>query len=204
MTATDQTTPANVQAARESFNGRGLTESQFREAWSIAGIIHSEIKTSGSFREKLTDYAHAFARGERFDALRGEASLRDVYSGRYDQSMNQTREALMAVEKALPEAATAKALTAAENVATLIQEGPTRPFYQAYDAASVTLAQDLGITQKGAKTLMNDAFQASQGRDLYEHGKEIEEAYHKPVREAEIAAYKAEKLQSQSQSQSMG
>jgi hypothetical protein len=196
--------PANVQAARDSFNGRGLTESQFREAWNIAGIVHSEIKTSGSFRDKLTDYAHAFARGERFDALRGEATLRDVYAGRYDQSMNQTREALIANEKALSTAAKNRALTAAENVAILIQEGPTRPFYQAYDASSVTLAQELNITQNAAKSLMKDAFQTTYGRDLYEHGKEIEEAYHKPVREAEIAAYKAEKLQNQSQSQSMG
>ncbi|MDJ0630571.1 MAG: hypothetical protein QNJ44_20105 [Rhodobacter sp.] len=51
---------------------------------------------------------------------------------------------------------------------------------------------------------MKDAYQAKHGKDLYEAGKEVEEAYHKPVREAEIAARKAEKLQTHNRTQSMG
>ncbi|WP_299587651.1 hypothetical protein [uncultured Tateyamaria sp.] len=199
MNDTPQTTTDNVQAARDSFSGRGLTDAQFREAWAIAGILHNTIHHTGSFREKLTDYAHVLARSEKFDALRGEAAVRDVYQGRYGQTLNATREALQKAQEELPETVQQRVLAAAASVTSMIQEGETRPFYQAYDAAAVTLSQELGITQSGAKSLMRDAFQAEHGRDLYEVGKEIEEAYHKPVREAEIAARKVEQLQTRKQ-----
>ncbi|MEM9813360.1 MAG: hypothetical protein AAF160_21715 [Pseudomonadota bacterium] len=68
----------------------------------------------------------------------------------------------------------------------------------------MSLAEELKITQTGAKALMKETYQAAHDRDLYEAGKELEEAYHRPVREAEIAERKAEKLQSRSRSQSMG
>lgn len=203
MSETTNDRQARIQAARESFSGRTLTESQFREAWAISGIINGEIHKTGSFREKLTDYAHAFARSEKFDALRGETILRDIYQGRYGQTMNQTREALMEREAKLPETALDRALVHAEAIGPMIQEGATQPFYQAYDAAAVLLARELGITQLGAKSLMNEAYKNAHERDLREAGKEIEEAYHKPVREAEIAARKAEKLQSRTRTQSI-
>ncbi|WP_299283281.1 hypothetical protein [uncultured Tateyamaria sp.] len=204
MNDTIGATPANVQAARDSFNGRGLTETQFREGWAIAGVLHAAIHHSGSFREKLTDYAHVYARDEKFDALKGEAILRDLYQGRYDQTLNATREALQTTQEALPETAQARVLAAADGISVKIKEGPTQPFYQAYDKAAVSLSQELGITQKGAKSLMQEAFKAQHGRDLYKAGKEVEEAYHKPVRAAEIAARKAEKLEAPGQQQRMG
>lgn len=203
-----------IAAAKESFSGKTLTESQFNEAWAISKIIHQEINKRGTFREKLTDYSHAFARSEKFDAMRAENILRDVYGGRYSQSMNHTREALMAKENAL--AATpdtqsetqVHALKSAEAVEGLIKEGRTQPFYKAYDIASQKLASKLKITQTGAKALMQAAYKAQHDRDLYDQGKEVEGAYHKPVREAEIAARKAEKMennqQTQSHSRSMG
>lgn len=201
-TQTDDT-QARMQAARESFSGRTLTTSQFQAAWALAGVLHGEIHKSGSFREELTDYAHAFARGERFDALRGETILRDIYKARYGETLNQTREGLMAAEEALPETARARALVQAETIGELIRQAPTQPFYQAYDRAAVSLATELKITQTGAKALMKESYQAAHNRNLYEAGKEIEEAYHKPVREAEIAERKAEKLQTRSRTQTM-
>ncbi|WP_415402431.1 hypothetical protein [Tateyamaria sp. SN3-11] len=204
MNDTAQTTPENVQAARDSFNGRGLTEAQFREGWAISGILHNAIHHSGSFREKLTDYAHVYARSDKFDALRGEAILRDLYQGRYGQTMNATREALLNAQDSLSEASQARIVEAANAILPMIQEGATRPFYQAYDAAAVALSQDLGITQNGAKTMIKDAFKAQHGRDLYEAGKEVEEAYHKPVRAAEIAERKQEQLQGPGLQQRLG
>jgi len=50
-------------SARENFSGRLLTEPQFDEAMAITGIIEREIQRTGTFKEKLGDYAHAFARG---------------------------------------------------------------------------------------------------------------------------------------------
>lgn len=190
MTDTDRQT--RIQAARDSFSGRGLTDSQLRDAWALSGVLHTHIQKTGSFREALTDYAHAFARGERFDALRAEAILRDVYGARYEQSLNQTREGLLEREKALPETAQTRAGICADTIEDLIRSAPTQPFYQAYDRAAVSLANELQITQSGAKALMKDAYRAAHGRDLYEAGKAVEEACHKPAREAEIAARKAE------------
>ena len=188
----------NAQAARDSFSGRGLTENQFRDAWAISGIIHVEIQRSGSFVEKLGDYSHAFARSEKFTALRGETIVRDIYGGRYGQSMNQTRKDLIATEEALPPQAKTRALECAETIASLIQAPPTQPFYQAYDRAALTMAQEFGITQTGAKSLVKDAYAGMHGRDLYAAGKEAETLHHKPVRDAEIAARKAEQQPSRS------
>lgn len=185
-----------VADARGSFSGRGLTDSQFHEAWAITTILDRHIHQSGSFREKLTDYAHAFARNDRFDAMRGESILRDIYTARFGRSLNQTREALMAAETALPEHAQTRALECAEAIGDMIQQPPTQPFYQAYDRAAVTLSNEFGITQAGAKALMKDAYARRHQTDLYEAGKALEEAYHKPVRAAEIAARKAEQLPS--------
>ena len=201
MTNTDDK-QTRVQAARDSFSGKGLTESQFAEAWALSGIIHGEIKRSGSFHEKLTDYAHAYARNERFDAMRAESTLRDVYKGRYGETMNQTREALLKQDELLPDAAHNRILAHADSIGPMIQEGETRPFYQAFDAAAVNLSREMGITQNGAKAMMKDTFQSQYGRDLYEAGKEIEAAYHKPVREAEIAERKAEQLENRSRGRS--
>lgn len=192
-----------TQAARETFNGRGLTETQFQKAWAISSILHAEIQARGTFKEALTDYTHVFSRGEKFDAMRGEAILRDIFGGRYGQTMNQVREGLKAAEDALPETARERALTCAETIEELIQAAPTQPYYKAHDRAVVSLSTELGITQSSAKTLMSEAFEAKHGKELYAHGKEVEEAYHKPVREAEIASRKAEKLQTRERMQSM-
>jgi hypothetical protein len=198
MNDTTQTTPDNVQAARDSFNGRGLTEAQFQKAWALAALLHTEIHQSGTFREALTDFSHAFARGEKFDAMRGEAIVRDVYGGRYDQTLNATREALQKAQENLPVTALAQVLAAADSIIPMIKEGPTRPFYHAYDVAAVTLSRDLGITQAGAKSLMKEAYQAQYGQELYAVGKAVEKEVHTPVREAEIAARKQEPQRSQS------
>ncbi|MEL7029899.1 MAG: hypothetical protein AAGL49_12005 [Pseudomonadota bacterium] len=195
-------------AARESFWSQQLTRNQLDEAWAISGIIRGEIEKTSSFRDKLTDYAHAYARAEKFDALRGEAILRDIYAARYGQSMNQTREGLMAAEENLTRESRAQqahdvALRHANSIGPMIRDGATQPFYLAYDKAAVALAGELKITQSGAKALMKDVYRTAHDRGLYEAGKEVEEAYHRPVREAELAARKADKLQSRSQSRSM-
>ncbi|QBF32349.1 hypothetical protein [Thalassococcus sp. S3] len=191
-----------VEAARASFSGRGLTQGQFDEAWAISEIIHKEIQRSGSFHEKLIDYSHAYARNERFDSMKGEAVLRDIYKGRYGETMNQTRETLLKAEdRATDPECLRKILNAAESIAPLIARGDTCPFYQAFDTAAIVVADELKISQAGAKRLMKEAYHAAHNRDLYEVGKAAEQLHHKPVRDAEIAARKAEQTQTRSQSQ---
>ena len=71
-----------LDVARESFSGRLLTNAQFEEAMAITGIIRREIQNSGSFKEKLGDYAHAFARTEKFDVMKAETIIRDLFKAR--------------------------------------------------------------------------------------------------------------------------
>ena len=190
-------TPDPRAKARQSYTGSRLADAQFDEAWNIAGILHREIHRSGSFIEKLTDYARTFAGREKVDASREEMILRDIYSERFDQSLNKTREGLQERETALRAADSDQALHHARMVLTLIEDGPTMPFYRAYDISAVDMARQHGISEAGAKTLMKEAFEQSEQRPLYEVGKEAEAKYHHPVRDAERAARQADRQQRQ-------
>lgn len=185
--------PAREQAHR-SYTGSRLTDSQFEEAYNITGIVNREIQKTGSFREKLTDYAHAFARSQKFDALRGETILRDLYTARYGESMNQTREKLMdRVDQLQDRLDKTRVLDHAQSMEGMIKDGPTMPFYQAFDIAGVTMAREFGITENAAKMLMKDNFEEAEGRELYAWGKDLEDRFHRPVAEAERAARRTEK-----------
>ena len=171
--------------ARESFTGRGLTDSQFEEAWSLTSVLARGIKKSGSFHEKLTDYAHDFSRTEKFDAMKGEVILRDLFKSRYGQTMNAMREGLAAREKQIGETENETALTYARQIEPLIRDGETMPFFRAYDRAGAAFADHAGITESTAKKLMTDSYRDVEKRELYETGKALEEKYHAPVKEAE-------------------
>lgn len=176
------------QKARQSYNGSKLTESQFDKAWQLSGIIDREIQRSGSFREPLTDCAHAFARTEKIDAVQAEAAIRDVYAARYDRTMNQNREALIEREAQLEKAGPDRALSHARAIEGRISgetTGQTEPFYQAYDREAVRFARDAQITETGAKRMMKESYQQVEQRDLYETGKALEEQHHRPRMEAE-------------------
>ena len=189
-----------IKEARDSFTGRNLTDSQFDIAVGLAGIIDRHIHKTGSFREPLTDYAHAFARSEKFDAMKGEVIVRDIYAARYGRTMNATREALLENEKNLPETAREQALQAARNIEGLIRDGETMPFYKAYDHEGSNLARSLSITENGAKHLMTESYRAVEGRELYETGKALEEKHHRPKVEAARQEREQERAQRRVQS----
>lgn len=186
--ANDQTAKERRQEARQSFTGSRLTHRQFAESWQIADILHRAILHSGSFVDKLADYAHAFARTEKFDAARGEIILRDMFTARYGQSLNELRKDVLAHEAMVKDHLTESALDYAQAIPERIRAGKTLPFYQAYDQAAVAMARKHDITEVGAKTLMKNAFRQAGGRDLYTVGKAAEEEHHAPVRRAEMAA----------------
>tara|TARA_R110002072_G_scaffold302883_1_gene489462 strand:+ start:12373 stop:12981 length:609 start_codon:yes stop_codon:yes gene_type:complete len=189
-----------IKEARDSFTGRNLTDSQFDIAVGLAGIIDRHIHKTGSFREPLTDYAHAFARSEKFDAMKGEVIVRDIYAARYGRTMNATREAILENEKNLPETAREQALQAARNIEGLIRDGETMPFYKAYDHEGSNLARSLSITENGAKHLMTESYRAVEGRELYETGKALEEKHHCPKVEAARQEREQERAQRRVQS----
>ena len=189
-----------IKEARDSFTGRNLTDSQFDIAVGLAGIIDRHIHKTGSFREPLTDYAHAFARSEKFDAMKGEVIVRDIYAARYGRTMNATREALLENEKNLPETAREQAIQAARNIEGLIRDGETMPFCKAYDHEGGNLARSLNITENGAKHLMTESYRAVEGRELYETGKALEEKHHRPKVEAARQEREQERAQRRVQS----
>jgi len=164
-----------AERMRQSFTGRSLTASQLDEAVALAGIMHREIQKSGSFRDKLTDYAHSFARSERFDALKGEEIVRDAFKASYGETMNEMRERLMEKETAFADNATEKeSLGYARKILEHMSSNAELPFYRAYDRAALHMAARHGITESGAKSFMKEAFAKSEGRELYDAAKEIE------------------------------
>lgn len=180
--------------ARESYTGKTLTNGQFGEAWALSGVMNRTIRKTGSFVEKLADYSHAFARSERFDALKAETIIRDMHKARYGQTMNELREEYLDREERLREDAKDFALEHAQEIEPLIRDGQTMPFYRAYDQAACHMATKLSITEAGAKDFMKSAYREAHGVELYEAGKAWEKQYHDPVRQA------ARQVRSQSRS----
>ena len=179
--------------ARQSYSGSRLTDTQFDEAWNIAGIINREIHRSGSFIKKLSNYAEVFADDRKFDVTRAENILRDIFRSRYGESMNQLREELMAAEENLRSLPLEHALPHARTAVQLIQESPTMPAYQAIDRASVGMARQNGVTEYAAQKMMSEAYKAAEGRSLREACKELRQ----PDRQAARAERKAERVQIQ-------
>ncbi len=185
------------QNARHSYTGKTLTDSQFDESWALAEIMHRSIRKSGSFREKLTDYSHAFARSEKFDQMKAETIIRDQFKSRYDQTMNQMRLDLKEREANIDPSGHEHAIDYARMIEPKIKDGKTMPFYQAFDYVGGALAEKLNITEVGAKNLMKDAYSRIEGRELYETGKALEATYHTPKRDAERQQRGVERQQRQ-------
>ncbi len=178
----EQTRVAN---SRESFSGRMLTDPQFDEAMAITGIIEREINKTGKFKEKLGDYSYAFARSEKFDVMKAETIIRDLFKERTGMTMNQMREALVKREEALTDTQKRGVHIHAVEVGRMIQEGNKMPFHRAYAHQARELAIELKITETGAKKLMKEEFKNIEGKELYDVGKELEEKYYRPQIEAE-------------------
>lgn len=175
-----------VLEARESFSGRLLSDAQLDEAMAITGIVEREIRKSGAFKEKLGDYAYAFSRTEKFDPLKAETILRDLFKARTGQTMNQMREGFAERESKLTRAQTGQAYDHAIAVGKMIEEGNKISFHRAFNHQATQLAGQLGITDAGAKRLMKEEFKTAEADlDFYEWGKDIEERFYKPQIERE-------------------
>lgn len=170
---------------------RKLSDSQDDESSAIADILHRNIRRSGKYAEKLADYSNAFARTEKFNVLQAEGIIRDQFEFKYGQDMYGFLEELRAREKSLPAEARDDALEYARMISPLIRDGDTMPFWQAFERTGGALAEKYNVTEVGAKSLMKEVFWDAEGRDLYEHGKELEALHHAPVRVAKAEARRA-------------
>lgn len=99
---------------------------------AITGILEREIRKSGSFKEKLGDYAYAFSRTEKFDPGKAEIVIRDLFQARTGQTMNQIREDLIGREEKLQKQHKSLALDYAQAVGTMIREGDKINFHRAF------------------------------------------------------------------------
>jgi len=194
MTKVDET---KISEVRQSVTGSKLSDSQSDESKSVAEIMNRGIRKNGKFREKLTDYSHAFARGEKFDAMKAEMIIRDQFKEQYGETMNQMRLGLKERQENLPETADRDALEYARMIEPLIRDGDTMPFYRAYDYVGCALAEKLNITETGAKELMTTAYREIEGRELYEFGKALEKKFVVPDRDAEQQVREVKRDQAQ-------
>ncbi len=185
-----------VAKGRESFSGRILNNRQYEDGIAITGIMEREIKANGKFKEKLSDFAVAFARTEKFDVMKAETIIRDLYKARTGETMNQTREKLMDREATLTENEKHGAYKHAKEVGQMIEDGNKISFNRAYSHVASNLASELGITEVSAKSLMKESFESVESRDFYDWGKEQEEKYYRPQIEAEKQQREASRTQS--------
>ncbi|WP_425088885.1 hypothetical protein [Stappia sp.] len=174
-----------VRAARESFSGRLLTNRQFKEAVAVTRILEAEIQRSGTFKEKLGDYAYAFARTERFDAMKGETILRDLFKERTGQSMNEMRKAFVESEEALTDDHRAQAYRRAAGIEGMMEAGDKLGFTRAAAHQAEALAREIGITDACAMRVMAEAFEAARDIAFRDWGKELDERIYRPQIDAE-------------------
>ncbi|GAB6843733.1 hypothetical protein HNR00_003413 [Methylorubrum rhodinum] len=190
------------RAARNSFSGRLLTGEQFEDAMAITAVIQREIWKTGTFKDKLADYAHAFARSERFDAMKAETIVRDLFKERFGETMNQLRESLLAREQTITEADRRQAYTNACGIRNAIENGTKVAFARAYAFQADDLAATLGITQVTAKTLMREEFKAAESMELTDWGKDLEARFYRPQIEAETREREAVRARGEAQTAS--
>jgi len=191
---------ARLLEARQSYTGKTLTDAQFEESSNLAGIMERSIRKSGSFNDKLKKYSKAFSDTEKFDQMKGETIIRDIFTAQHGQTMNQMREEFAERASNLPENAKELALKHAKRIVPSIRDGKTMPFYQAFDQEGLELVKSLKVTETVAKNLMKSTFYEKEGRELYDAGKEAEETYYKPVVEAERAERQASRAKTASRS----
>ena len=194
-----------IGESRESFNGVLQTERQFQDTTAIVGIVKRRIQERGSFTDCLTDFANALARTERFDIMKANSIIRDQFKIITGVTMNQMREALMENEQKLfdrennsAEAERQKAYMAANEVGRMVKEGTKMTFNRAFAHQAAQLANELNITDVGAKKFIDEVFEETENQPFREYGKELDEKYYRPQIEAEKQQRKQEKSYSRS------
>ena len=180
-------------ARNESYWGGRLSAGQFEQSWLLAGIVEDQIRRTGKFSEKMADYAHAFARSEKFDVTLADDIIRGQFKNRTGVTMNDFRKAIMEREKTveLDPGYQSQALNAATQIAKTIETRKI-PYWRALDQAAVPLSKEHGVTESHVKSMMKEQM-ASKGEDLYAIGKEAEDRFYKPHMEKLKAEREASK-----------
>ncbi len=182
----DPTRQENVSKARNSFSGVLLTDAQFDEFVAVVAILEREIRTTGTFKDKLDGYAHAIARSQRMDDAKANTISRDLFKEITGQTLNQMRAELMQNEKdkeASPEYRQ-DAYEAACEIGPMVETGEKMTSHRAYAFQADFVAAQHGVTAAGAKRIMAEEFEGAENRTLYDWGKELDDKYYRPQIEA--------------------
>ena len=175
-----------IAECRNGFSTRLLTDPQYEEFVSICTILNREIHKSGSFIEKLENYAFAISRSEKgINAGKADTIIRDLFKGMFGQSMDQMRKALQKTEEELPEDAFANGYHHALETLKMIEDGDKIAFHRAYAHQASLMATELLITDIAAKKLMSEQYEAQENSEFYEAGKQVEDKFYTPQIQAE-------------------
>lgn len=175
-----------VAKARNTFSARLLTDPQFEEFAAICAILHREIHRSGSFIEKLENYAFTISRTEKgINASKADTIIRDLFKALFGETMDQLRKALLKAEEELDDTVSGIAHDFALATLNQVQEGDKIPFHRAYAEQAGLMATELKVTDVAAKKLMSEAFEAETGHPFYEEGKQVEDRFFAPQIQAE-------------------
>lgn len=177
------------KTTRESFSGRMLNNRLFADFVAVTQIIERGIRENGSFLDQLGDYSYAIARSQRFDAAKADTTLRDLFRERTGQTMNQLRERLIQREESLTPAEKSRALTFAAEIGGIVEVGDKLTFNRVLAEQAQRYGDELGITHTKARGLMAEAFEASEGRSIYDWGKELDQRFF----QAQVDAEKSER-----------
>lgn len=174
---------------RESFSGRMLTNRLYADFVAVTKIIERGIHESGTFVDQLGDYSYAIARSQRFDAVKAETILRDLFRERTGQSMNQLREQLTKREESLTPSEKSRGLIYGAEIADILERGHKLTFNRVLAEQAERYGDELGITHAKARSIMAEAYEAVEDGSFYDWGKELDKRFF----QAQVDAEKAER-----------
>ena len=175
---TDQT--QETKPLREHFSARLLRDDTFQDAVAITKIMEREINRTGTFKEKLSEYSIALARSERFDTMKAEGIIRDLFKERVGVSMNQMREQLVKHEDTYTDADQQRTAKVPDEIKTLMERHPKMTFQRAFSQKASELGVELGVTDRRAQTLIRNEFEQANGGKFYDYGKSLDESIYRP------------------------
>jgi len=165
---------------REHFSARLLRDDTFQDVMAITEIMEHEINRTGKFKEKLSEYSIALARGEKFDTMKAEGIIRDLFKERVGVSMNQMREQLVKHEETYTDADQQRTVRMPNEIKTLMEQHHKMTFQRAFSQKASELGIELGVTDHRAKTLIRNEFEQANDGKFYDYGKSLDESIYRP------------------------
>ncbi|MEO1143146.1 MAG: hypothetical protein AAFW66_12515, partial [Pseudomonadota bacterium] len=174
QTRQEQDKPDSTEQERAPLQER-LTTARNDESHMLAAIIKREIEHSGRFKDKLANYADAYARTDgNISAYAAEEIIREQFRNNWGHDMKDHLDALNQREASLTEQERKKGVEHADRTLTGIREDGLR-WWRAQDREARSMATHYNITEAGAKRIMKEEFKRERGQDLYDVAKTVEQ-----------------------------